>query len=209
MRKEQALSLDFDGVVFDRIPFQWSAIPRLVKRHPIDFSPPQEIPVLHRSTSTRRSTVTERFNRWRHSMPVKKDMDVLIPRLFRDWDIYGNSGRLNHFLWTEKTRLALKEAQILPYFTNIFYKPEDAKGLVSKLAAVGELRETYGRVTHVDDNPQDAIPIAIRFPDVLVVILEDRSTGLLVSMKELQKYPNVRRVAQIHEAFGLQAIKSR
>lgn len=88
---------------------------------------------------------------------------------------------------------------IRDYIEGIFLTPPGTRGLVSKIAAVAELRERYDKVTHVDDNPKDALPIAKAFPDVDVAILQDLSTGLLVTMKELQQYPNVRRIVRLRD----------
>ncbi|MDP2632280.1 MAG: hypothetical protein Q8P25_00965 [Candidatus Curtissbacteria bacterium] len=195
---ERALSIDFDGVIFARIPFQWGAIPRLISKKPLDFSPP-DVPRIERMVAARTLTLKEKLNLSRHRLPIKEDVADEIPYFSKTMDIYGNTGRLSHFLWTEKTRRALEKAGILKYFENIFYKPDGVETVASKLEAVGRLRETYPQVTHVDDNPRDAIPIALRFPDVQVVILQDRSTGLFVSMNELQQYPNVRRILKIGE----------
>lgn len=198
---KEAVSLDLDGVVIGRIPFQWAAASRLLKRPPLDFSPPTEIPTVDRTIANRNLSFKDRINYFRHSMPVTREAKQVIPQLAQTVDIYANSGRVNTSAWSDKADRTLARAGIRDHFKGIYLKPLGTRGLVSKIAAVRELREMYDKVTHVDDNPLDALPIAKAFPDVEVVILQDLSTGLLVSMRELQEYPNVRRVARLRDAF--------
>ena len=205
---KEALSLDLDGVVVARIPFQWSAVPRLLNRPPLDFSPPTDVPIIDRTIVEQRLGLKDHINYIRHSMPVRREARQVIPELAQTMDIYGNSGRVNTSTWVEKADAAFKRAGIKDHFKGVYFKPPGTRGLLSKMAAVTELREKYDSVTHVDDNPQDALPIARAFPDVKVVILQDLSTGLLVSMKELQQYPNVRRVARLRDLLPDQQVSN-
>lgn len=197
---KEAVSLDLDGVVIRRIPFQWAATRRLLKRPPLDFSPPAQS-YIDRTVVDERLSLKDRINYLRHSMPATKEAKRVIPQLAQDVDIFANSGRVNTTAWRDKADRTLAKAGIRDYFKGIYFKQPGTRGVVSKIVAIAELREKYDKVTHVDDNPKDALPIARAFPDVDVVILQDLSTGLLVSMKELQEYPNVRRVSSLAEAF--------
>lgn len=196
---KEALSLDLDGVVVGRIPFQWAAAGRLFRRPPIDFSPPP-LTKLNRGILYEEPNLKTRLNLFRHSIaPVTRQARQVIPQLSQFADVYANSGRANTSIWIEHAISAFKKAGIGEYIKGYYFKPQETRTVVSKMAAIADLRKEYDKVTHVDDNPKDALPIARAFPDVNVVILQDLSTGLLVSMKELQQYPNVRRIVHLRE----------
>lgn len=73
----------------------------------------------------------------------------------------------------------------------------------SKLTNIALLKQYYGRVAHVDDNPADALPIAAMFPDVVVRLVKDLSTDFLLSGIYLEKdFPNVKVVSSLREALG-------
>lgn len=100
---KEALSLDLDGVIIGRIPFQWTAFSRLLKRSPIDFSSPEEISPLDRTIAVEKSlTVGDRINYLRHSMPVTREARQVIPQLAETMDIYANSGRINTTAWNKR-----------------------------------------------------------------------------------------------------------
>lgn len=123
---------------------------------------------------------------------------VLAQRKAEGIHIYGNTGRSNKREWVEMTKRTLSDGGIADYFEEegIFYKPEGVSTLFSKLDAIRTLREKYGKVEHFDDNPADAIPIAVLFPDVEVYIINYASTGVLFSRKNLE-YSNVHRIAMV------------
>lgn len=197
---ETALSLDLDGVVCWRPPFQTKAVRDYFKSGPDIYIPPPFIPVIPRELRrkirnepiTRKKELIDLFLARTHFVfhGVKKTLLNL-----DDVDIYGNTGRPNKKAWVDLTLEKLKRAEILDKFTDILFRPNGYTTMLSKIAGVSELRELYRQVIHVDDNPEDALPIAARFPDVQVVIVQDLTTGLLFSRVEMEKFPNVRRVA--------------
>ncbi len=196
---ERAISLDLDGVVIWRPPFQLGAFTsRHVKRRGAQiFNPPQEVPVLSREIKNDHLRVGEMVSFLMHSI---RRVNGSVPDFLDTYssvDIYGNTGRANRTPWVNMTMHTLQRAGVAEVFKDVYFKPPGTKTMLSKLAAIDELRRKYGVVTHLDDNPADALPIAAFFQDVQVVIVQDLTTGLLYSREEAEKYPNVKRVASL------------
>lgn len=198
-RTERAVSLDLDGVVIWRPPFQLKAfVDRHVKRRGAQiFNPPQFVQVLSREVKSDQLRKSELVSFLMHSVRrVKEPVHSFLEDNY-EADVFGNTGRANRTPWVRMTMQTLQRAGVAEGFKDIYFKPEGTKTMLSKLAAIGELRGKYELVTHYDDNPGDALPIAAFFPDVQVVIVQDLSTGLLYSREEAAKYPNVRRIASL------------
>ena len=198
-RTERAVSLDLDGVVIWRPPFQLKAfVDRHVKRRGVKiFNPPQSIPVLSQEIKSDHLRKGEVASFLMHSIrKVNSSVPGFLDNNFYA-DVYGNTGRVNRTPWVRMTMQTLQRAGVAEEFKDIYFKPEGTKTMLSKLAAINVLRTRYAQVVHYDDNPADALPIAAFFPDVQVVIVQDLTTGLLYSREEAAKYPNVRRVASL------------
>jgi len=199
-KAEKAISLDLDGVVIWRPPFQLGAF---VKRHikgqgTTMYAPPEEIPELTREIKDDHLKPSELFSFLMHAIrPVSGSAREFIDENSLTADIYANTGRAARAPWVDMTKRTLANGGLHGAFRDYFFKPEVIKTMVSKLEAVGRLRGEYGHVTHYDDNPADALPIAARFPDVRVIIVQDLSTGLLYSREEARRYPNVTRIAKL------------
>ncbi len=195
---EAAVSLDLDGVVFKRFPFQFKAIWRrhLLRKGVGIYLPPAEIPEMVREEVTDRLRPAELPNFIVHMVRrVPEEVKSAILSLYGiGFDIYGNTGRSSRGPWVNMTMASLERHGVLDYFLDVFFKPEGFKTRDSKINAVAKLRERYERVVHFDDNPEDALPMAELFPDVKLVIVQDKSTGLLYSREEALRYHNVTRV---------------
>lgn len=110
-------------------------------------------------------------------------------------DIYGNTGRSHKGDWVDMTEEILQRGKIAEYFRGVFYTPDGVRTAVSKAHAILGLRELYEEVEFDDDDPRTARFIAKLFPDVKVNLVQHGFTGLLVSRRELDDLPNLRRVA--------------
>jgi len=110
-------------------------------------------------------------------------------------DIYGNTGRSNKGEWVDMTDETLDKGKVRDYFKGIFYTPDGVRTTVSKAHVIQLLTEQYEQVEFDDDDPRTVLFIAQVFPNVRVNLVQHRSTGLLVSSRELDELPNLRRVA--------------
>lgn len=109
--------------------------------------------------------------------------------------ILGNTGRPRKKEWINMTEETLDRADILDYFTGIFYTPDGVPTAVSKARAILSLTQFYEQVEFDDDDPRTALFIARLFPNVQVNLVQHGLTGLLVSSRELAELPNLKRVA--------------
>src|SRR3990167_8941607 len=110
---ERALSLDFDGVVFPRIPIQTNAVWSYLRRGSRIYAPPDELPVVERKLQDGRLRFSERPSFLMHKLrSVPLDVRLAIGDLV-DFDVYGNTGRPNRKPWVDLTMEALEKAGIL------------------------------------------------------------------------------------------------
>lgn len=199
--KEMAESYDLDGVVIDRRPLvgQFGAVRDFLLNGTTIYKPPT-IPDVPRFVQVARvSSSKEAIVLFFHSIrPLKKGVKEFIESSHADK--YGNTGRSNKKPWVEMTRRTLSRGGIFEQFEDVFFKPEGIRTIESKGAAIAELRKRYGCVRHYDDNPADVLGLARVFPDVQFIIVQDLTTGLLLSRTEMSEYPNVQRVAVLSQA---------
>lgn len=204
---ERALSLDLDGVVFKRTPYQFKA---LVRRHVLRkgfdiYQAPVYLPQIKREVVQDQLRSLELPSYVIHmARRVPDDVRSEIISLSGiGVHIYGNTGRSNRSPWVKMTRNSLGRHGLLDYFESIFFKPEGIKTRDSKISAVAMLTERYETVVHIDDNPEDALPMAEMLPNVRVIIVQDKSTGLLYSREESLRYPNLVRVVAFRQGTNI------
>lgn len=199
--KKEAESYDFDGTVISRKPLvgQFGAVRDFLVRGTAIYEPPTIPDVPRFIQDARVSSPKEAVTLFFHSIrPLKKGVKEFIEN--SDADKYGNTGRSNKKPWVEMTRRTLSRGGILEEFEDVFFKPKGFKTIESKGAAIAQLRKRYENVRHYDDNPADVLGLARVFPDVQFVIVQDLTTGLLLSRTEMSEYPNVQRVAVLSQA---------
>lgn len=197
---EWAISLDLDGVVIWRPPFQLGAFTKrhIKRRGAAMYAPPTEIPEFERRIKEDRLKPSELLSYLMHAIrPVSVSAREFIEENSPTADIYANTGRVARTPWVDMTKRTLKRGGLNGAFEGYFFKPEGTRTMLSKLEAIDRLSESYEQVTHFDDNPADALPIAARLPNVRVVIVQDLSTGMLYSRDEARRYPNVTRIAKL------------
>lgn len=202
-RPRPAISLDLDGVVFNRFPpIQIHALIGLAFHGNKIFWSLPTVPNVDRTVDEEGiKRLSERLSFLAHKrrkpMP---DAKPFIAVHSENADIYGNTGRLAKGAWVGMTEESLRLAGVLPYFTDIFFKPEGVSSKASKAAAIAKLMDQYrgdNNITHIDDDPGTVLPLARMFPNVQFIILQDLTTGILFSRVEKNRYPNVKRVARL------------
>lgn len=198
----EAYSLDNDGVISRRqLPIQFATLRRLARYGPAIYEPPLGTPPrLERICTNSKLSLPESLSCWIHSH--RKLFPEVVPTLSASENrhFFLNTGRPHQIDWYLMTLESLGEAK--KYFRGrYFFRPQKTKTMLSKLAAVAELMTDYGDVTHVDDNPADALPIAAKFPRTQVVLIRDWSTKLLLHNVDLAKHPNVKLVSDFSQIF--------
>ncbi len=201
--REEALSLDLDGPVIWRIiPIQSKAIREYGKYGPAIYSAPTSLPPTPKYNGDRPLRPGEIPNIFAHSIRfVFPDAGRALLEL-KGVEVFGNTGRPDQKEWREITKGTLERGRVWERFASVFHKPSGLHTMERKLVNVALLKQHYGRVAHVDDNPADALPIAAMFPDVAVCIVRDLSTDFLLSGIYLEDYPNVKVVSTLREALG-------
>lgn len=109
--------------------------------------------------------------------------------------IYGNTGRSNKAEWVGMTEETLQRGKVFDYFKDIFYTPDGVRTAVSKAHVIQLLLGKYEEIEFYEDDPRTVKFIALLFPSVKINFIQNKTTGLLVSQKELEQFPNVTRVA--------------
>lgn len=96
-----------------------------------------------------------------------------------------------------RTKEFLKTHNKIAYLKTVFSKPNGVSSVESKAVAIIELLKTHQKVVHIDDDPGTVFPLAEMFPNVEFIVVQDFSTGILFSVAERNKYPNVHRVVSL------------
>lgn len=200
--EKKAVSLDLDGPLIKRLPIQAEAAFKRALYGINIYNPPPEIPEVNRLISDQPLSLLERISLivQSHRCLVPEAVDFL-REVDGQFDVYGNTGRPNKRLWVKITERTLDKDGILCLLKKIFFTPRGTSSLLSKGAAIRELKRGY-EVTHVDDNPATVLSLARVFPDVNFILVEDLTTEILLSGVNLERdYPNVERVRTLREAF--------
>ena len=114
-------------------------------------------------------------------------------------DNYGNTGRLDKKKWRVITESTLEAGKARDLLKKIFYTDPGLSTVVSKAEAIRELRQSYLRVRHIDDDPKTAFYLASKFPDMTVYLVQYGRKGLLYSKTETDKFPNLKRITKLQE----------
>lgn len=196
--RQRVASIDFDGVVFGgRIPaqmaiFKWAFMPWKYNR---PFVPKFQGPPIEQRPSQVSLTSAEQKELNRHAKrKVKEGMKEFLEQLDADIKM-GNTGRPNSEPMTSMTQMRLEEAGISGEFNDIRYKPEGISSDEGKYWRFVVIKQNGGKFTHYDDNAYFIKRMAPLFPEDEFVIVQDLTSSLLFSEKEMRKNPNVRRVS--------------
>ena len=197
---DNAVSFDLDGVIFKRLPFQGEAFLKHLL-HGDEIYKTFKLP----SSPFKRELSDQPFSSILELMKfyyvrgtgLKEGVKKFIGMEAMQADLFLNTARPAKKIWAAMTEKHLQEKGLNnELFKGSFYKPEGMQAKMSKALAIRELIDRgYENITHYDDNPEDVLSLALMFPKVQFVIVQDLSTGMLFSRKEAKKYPNVRRIA--------------
>jgi hypothetical protein len=194
----EAESYGFEGIVFSGSLFPFKKVAEAFgKQRPADVDPPTIVPFdreVEESFHMSAKMWIEFFNKAFHSV----DSDLWYYLMNRSADIYGNTGRPNKRPWVNMTQDKLLNGNVLALFKYIFFRPKDVSSIQSKGEAIAQLAEHYDHVTHYDVDPWVIFGLAKVFPNVEFKLVQTLSSGLLVSQAEMNRFPNVRRVAQLN-----------
>lgn len=199
--KEIAIALDLDGVVVGRpMPHLFSVARKLLPSSSVFDPKLLDISLKHLPSSSIAEgplgrVLLEMVKRRKVSPKVRGQIATIAKTSI---DIYGNTARPNTSPWVSATLKTLRDGEVLPYFKDVFFKPEGVPSEVGKIANVRELLKRYNQVTVVEDNPVEGLAIARAFPSrVKVYIVQSLTAGVLFSREEMLKVPNARRVASL------------
>ena len=190
----------FEGIVFTGSLFPFQKVAEAFgKKRPADADPPVIVPLdreVDESFHMSPKMWLAYFNQLFHSV------DPEIPYFLWDRpagiDVYGNTGRPNKRRWVNMTEHKLEKGLLYGRFKYIFFRPKDVKPIQSKGEAIALLAEHYDHVTHYDLDPWVVFGLAKVFPEVEFKLVETLGTGLFVSQAEMNRFPNVERVAQFN-----------
>lgn len=110
-------------------------------------------------------------------------------------DIYGNTGWPNKGDWVDMTHESLDKQGIGGFFTDIAFTPAGIKTAISKVHWLAHISKLYEYVEYDEDDGRTVEFVASRLPNVQINYIQYGTSGLLVDRRELEAFPNVRRVA--------------
>ncbi|MDP2585345.1 MAG: hypothetical protein Q8P29_00530 [Candidatus Levybacteria bacterium] len=195
--KKTAVSFDLDGVLFPRIPIQLEAFkpwsynkPLRPKHNPIYIA--DRIPQNHPLSLLEQAVMQLHAKRF-----VKSNIAEKIRQIHADIKI-GNTGRSNNLAMVNLTWERLRQGKVSDEFKYINFKPDGISSDESKYWGLVELKNMgYANVIHYDDSARTVKRLAKVLPDIRFVIVQDLTSGILFSRLEMQKYPNVARIAKL------------
>ncbi len=209
--QSRAVSLDLDGVLFRRPPIQaeallryaqpWRYNDRFVPQHP-QVTPTQRVFTPRILTEREQRQLTGHAKRH-----VSEEGQGLVYRLHENgYAIYANTGRPSYM--EELTRGRVEQAELAGFIDSILHTPDGVSSEEGKYWGLVGLREKgFTDLTHYDDNTYTVKRLSGALPDVKFVIVQDLTTGILFSEREMKKHPNVARIA-LHNGGPIQTILS-
>ncbi len=193
LERKSAVSLDLDGVIFRRTPAQQAVLQPWKYNSPLILNTP--LAQVDRNPADRQHlSIGEQLELKTHphrriNLPMADtikglDVDLLI----------GNTGRPNHPDMINITEKGLREGGINVAYIN--FKPEGVSSDESKYWGLVELQEMgYTDIVHYDDNARTVRRLAGALPDMRFVIVQDVTSSIIFSRKEMGKHANVARIA--------------
>ena len=190
-----AASIDFDGVLFPRIPAQLDAFRPWTWNHPLELPLSRGMDFTNPPVRTGELTKKEERELRSHSKRnVKPEAVEFVHNLEADIKV-GNTGRSNTQQMVEMTRERLNTAGLLTDFNRIRFKPKGMSSDESKYWGLADLQLMgVEDAVHYDDNALLQKKLAKLFPKMRFVVVQDLSSGVLFSKAEMAEYPNVARI---------------
>lgn len=197
IERRLAVSFDFDGVLFPRIPAQSAALKPWENNIPLKLKHNGPIFMTERIPSDHPLSSYEQAEVRRHAKRAVKPEVIELVRRIQTAIIIGNTGRPNNTATVALTFDRLQQAGIRDKFDHIAFTPSGVGAEESKYWALLELIRMGYRITHYDDNARTVRRLAKALPCARFVIVQDLTSGFLFSRKEMKKYPNVTRIAKL------------
>lgn len=195
MTEKRAVSIDLDGFPFPRTPVQldilkpWAYNAHLrLKHNPV--------------TRHDRMPVTQVLSRKDHFIlnmhnprQVRMEIAEIIHKMQADIKI-GNTGRPNNQPMVDLTMQRLEEGNLLPDFEYVLFAPAGVSSDESKYWGLVELQAMgFTDIVHYDDNARTQRRLAEALPGMRFIIVQDLTSGILFPRSEMEKFPNVARIA--------------
>jgi hypothetical protein len=194
LKEKSAVSFDIDGVLVPRFPFQLVAFQLWNLNRPLKPKLKHLIYARDKTPQDRPLSFQERFIAGRSVIPEAVE---IIDQIQADI-IIGNTGRSNSSSMVNLTNEQLLRGKILNKLDYVNFKPDGMSPDESKYWALRELiGKGYTNITHYDDNARTVKRLARLLPEVKFVIVQDLTSGILFSRKEMEKFPNVTRISKL------------
>lgn len=189
MLPEIWVSLDFDGVLYDRGPlnYQFKAELGLVTSANIFPEPPDPLPKADRTVRNVdiawRNIPSYLAHKFRPIIPESRDAVIEYANKGVIFDC--NTGRSTREKFVNLTEDSLKPFDLRSFLRDIYYKPPGWSSSLSKAVGIQEMKEKAKRlgkvvkIFHAEDNLVDGVFVARAHPDVTIIIIEDKSTERL------------------------------
>jgi hypothetical protein len=199
LKEKFAVSFDLDGVLIKRpIPAQFAAFKPWSYNKPLDLNSDYPICAIGKIPQNRPLSFIEKAElQFITKRSVIPEAAEIIDRIQADI-IIGNTGRSNNSRMVNLTTEQLHRGKILNKLDYVNFKPDGMSPDESKYWALRELiGKGYTNIIHYDDNARTVKRLALLLPEVKFVIVQDRTSGILFSRKEMEKYPNVTRISNL------------
>ncbi len=182
-----------DGVVFtNHDPFTIETVAKYFRQDPLVYTAPP-IQSLDRTPED-----TWRMSPKQLTQYVSQSFSTVIPdSMYYLWgrdgvDVYGNTGRPNKLPWINLTTRTIAEGHLSARFVDVFYRPRDVSGIMSKGEAILRLLDKYEKVTHYDNNPWVIFGLARAIPRAHFVLVQGLNSGVLFSQEQADLFGNVK-----------------
>jgi hydroxymethylpyrimidine pyrophosphatase-like HAD family hydrolase len=186
---QKVVFFDIDGTVVGRngLKKQYKAERDLREDGPVIFEAPERVPAHPHQISDRGFKLTEIFSYLGHKLRSvsHKTRDAMQEASNQGVIFYGNTGRWATKGWKKITDDTLKKGQINHYVTDIYQRPLDWQTADSKIAAIEDIEQKYKlkgepvEIYHIEDNFREGAQIALKHPEVTVIMVKDQSTAKL------------------------------
>lgn len=198
-KPRKVASIAIDGVIFERFPMQ---MPEVFKRiftpskYNLSFTPrfaqaPQERwPQEEINPKQEKEALSYGKRRVRNGA-----REFLIGLSNEDFEIVGNTERHNDSSMINVTKARLSMGDVSSFFKKIRFRLDGISPNESKYWFFKTLEEKGIKFCHYDDDAQFIRQMATLFPNDEFVIVENLTSGLLFSRKEMKEYRNVKRVS--------------
>jgi hypothetical protein len=199
LKERSAVSFDIDGVLVKR-PIRAQS----VALKPWDYNKPLSPDLKHPIYRADRTPQDHSLSFMEHRELQFITKRSVIPKATEIIEsiqadiIIGNTGRSNSQEMVNLTNEQLRDGKIFDKLEYVNFKPDGVSPDESKYWTLMELQEMgYADITHYDDNAMTIRRLTLLLPKMKFVIVQDLTSGILFSRKEMKNFPNVTRIAKL------------